>query len=89
MFHQLDLKTFPSFDTCVQFAYEALKDDQNPNLSLAWSALANGVLTIMEIEEMGRVVELACNYSDSPTESNLLALRNGISKWRSVDENDH
>lgn len=86
MFPPNEMKTLPSFDTCVQFAYEALKDERNPNLSLAWSALANMVLTTVDIEEMEELIKLACNYSDSPTESNLLALRNGVSRWRSIDE---
>ena len=85
MFLPSEMTTLPSPETCVQFAYEALKDERDPSLSLAWSSLARAIAISVDITEAARLLATACAYSDNPNEQNLLALRNGVSNWRNIN----
>jgi hypothetical protein len=85
MFLPNESATLPSPETCVHFAYEAIKDGRDPALSLAWSSLARALAISVDITEMTRLLATACSYSDNPNEQNLLALRNGVSNWRNLN----
>jgi hypothetical protein len=83
MFLPSELKTLPSPEACVYFAYAALKDNPHPEISLAWSSLARSITMSVDVTSALRLAESAATYSDSPTEQNLLELRNEVLSWRS------
>lgn len=82
MFLPDDLKTLPSPEACVHFAYAALKDNPHPEVSLAWSSLARSITMSIEVTTTVRLASVAAMYADSPTEQNLLELRNAVMAWR-------
>lgn len=84
MFLPDDLKTLPSPEACVYFSYAALKDDRDPNISLAWSSLARSITMSIDVTTTVKLAALAAAYCDSPTEQNLLELRNAVMAWRNL-----
>lgn len=82
MFLPDDLKTLPSPEACVYFAYAALKDHQDPNISLAWSSLARSITMSIDVTTTVKLAATAAAYTDTPTEQNLLELRNAVLAWR-------
>lgn len=84
MFLPDELKTLPSPEACIYFAYAALKDDRDPSISLAWSSLARSITMSIDATTTVKVAAGAAKYCDSPTEQNLLELRNAIMAWRNL-----
>lgn len=87
MFLPDDLKTLPSPEACVYFAYAALKDDRDPNVSLAWSSLARSITMSIDVTTTMKLASIGAMYADSPTEQNLLELRNAVMAWRTLRRN--
>lgn len=84
MFLPDELKTLPSPEACVYFAYAALKDNPHPEVSLAWSSLARAITMSVDVTETMKVASAGAMYADSPTEQNLLELRNAVAAWRNL-----
>ena len=82
MFLPSELKTLPSPEACVYFAYAALKDNPHPEISLAWSSLARSITMSVDVTTTMKLASAGATYSDSPTEQNLLELRNAVMEWR-------
>jgi len=82
MFLPSELKTLPSPEACVYFAYAALKDNPHPEISLAWSSLARAITMSVDVTTTMKLASAGAMYSDSPTEQNLLELRNAVMEWR-------
>jgi hypothetical protein len=82
MFLPSELKTLPSPEACVYFAYAALKDNPHPEISLAWSSLARAITMSVDATTTMKLASAGAMYADSPTEQNLLELRNAVAAWR-------
>lgn len=77
-------ETLPTPETCLRFAYAALKDGKNPDLATAWATLAKTITVAISATRTIDVAMAANRYMLDETEENKDVLRQMLAKWNEL-----
>lgn len=77
-------ETMPTPETCLRFAYAALKDGKNPELAIAWSTLAKTLAVVISATRTIDVATAANRYLRDESEANKETLRQMVAKWNEL-----
>lgn len=72
----------PTPETCLQIAYDILKDGGDPERALAWATLARAIPGAIDATSTLKVAWAASSYEKAPNEETLGLLKEALADWR-------